>query len=364
MTDATISEVQIFAGWPAFPRAGFTVWAGGIACVAIVGSVVALSSSAFTPKPTPPSAKPSAHHSGGPPSVDDHEIASRRAAHQKGVPLDVAKTWTEERDLIAAVANPEARRHLARAWSPAGGLSILLAGRFPSAAPTSPPAQAAATQSASVPPSAEAEAAVPLPPPSPVARLKFVPRQNIRRNPPVQPPPQVAAIPQTPEPGFFDFFRNLFGYHPNGAAQAMLTANPKTAIYDIEAHVVYLPNGEKLEAHSGLGEWLDDPTSVNRRDRGVTPPNVYAISFREQPFHGVRALRLTPIGTGNMYGRDGFLAHTYMLGANGQSNGCVSFKDYEKFLQAFEDGEVKQLIVVPRIGAAPSRVASSQPGSA
>jgi hypothetical protein len=50
-----------------------------------------------------------------------------------------------------------------------------------------------------------------------------------------------------------------------------------------------------------------------------------------------------------MYGRDGMLAHTYMLGENGQSNGCVSFKDYEKFLTAFNSGEVEQLIVVPKI---------------
>jgi hypothetical protein len=366
MTDATISEMQIFAGWPAFPRARLTMWAGGIACAALVGSVVALSTSA--PKPAPLPAKPSVHRAAETPAVDDHKIPARPAAHQarqKGVALDVVKTWIEERNLIAAVANSAARRGLARVWSPAGGLSILLTGRFPSAAPTSAPLQVASTQSANVPSSARSEASVPLPQPSPIARLKFVPRQNGGRNPPVQSPPQVAAIPPTPESGFFDFFRKLFGQGSGDAARAMLAANPQTAIYDIEDHVVYLPNGEKLEAHSGYGQWLDDPTSIDRKDRGVTPPNVYAISFRQQLFHGVRALRLTPIGNGNMYGRDGMLAHTYMLGPNGQSNGCVSFKDYQKFLQAFEDGEVKQLIVIPRIGATPpSRVASSQPGSA
>src|SRR3569832_334537 len=49
-----------------------------------------------------------------------------------------------------------------------------------------------------------------------------------------------------------------------------------------------------------------------------------------------------------IYGRDGMLAHTYMLGPNGQSNGCVSFKDYDKFLTAYHNGEVEQLIVVPK----------------
>ena len=36
--------------------------------------------------------------------------------------------------------------------------------------------------------------------------------------------------------------------------------------------------------------------------------------------------------------RDGMLAHTYMLGPKGESNGCVSFRDYSKFLAAFRRG--------------------------
>ena len=35
-----------------------------------------------------------------------------------------------------------------------------------------------------------------------------------------------------------------------------------------------------------------------------------------------------------------------MLGPNGDSNGCVSFKDYEAFLQAYQNGQVKRLAVV------------------
>jgi hypothetical protein len=37
--------------------------------------------------------------------------------------------------------------------------------------------------------------------------------------------------------------------------------------------------------------------------------------LREELFHGVHAIRLNPVGGGNMFGRDGMLAHTYMLGA-------------------------------------------------
>jgi hypothetical protein len=38
-----------------------------------------------------------------------------------------------------------------------------------------------------------------------------------------------------------------------------------------------------------------------------------------------------------------------MLGPNGDSNGCVSIKNYDRFLKAFANGEIKRLIVVPRL---------------
>jgi len=134
----------------------------------------------------------------------------------------------------------------------------------------------------------------------------------------------------------------------------------RTAVYDIAARTVYLPNGVRLEAHSGLGEKLDDPRYAHVRMRGPTPPNVYALALREQPFHGVRAIRLNPIDDGKMFGRDGMLAHTYMLGPNGQSNGCVSFKDYPKFLEAFLRGEVDRLVVVPDLGSKSRRTARAR----
>jgi len=76
-------------------------------------------------------------------------------------------------------------------------------------------------------------------------------------------------------------------------------------------------NGSRLEAHSGLGNRLDDPCYVIERMRGATPPNVYELQPREQPFHAVQALRLIPIGNGDLYGQTGLLGHTYMLGPNG-----------------------------------------------
>ncbi|MBI5312731.1 MAG: DUF2778 domain-containing protein [Methylocystis sp.] len=123
-----------------------------------------------------------------------------------------------------------------------------------------------------------------------------------------------------------------------------------TAVYDISTHTVYLPNGAKLEAHSGLREHLDDPRYVHLRMRGATPPHLYDLTPREALFHGVQALRLTPVGgEGAIFGRAGLLAHTYMLGPNGDSNGCVSFRDYQAFLRAYKSGEVRRLAVVAHL---------------
>ena len=127
----------------------------------------------------------------------------------------------------------------------------------------------------------------------------------------------------------------------------------RTAIYDIAARTVYLPNGRRLEAHSGLGDHMDDARYVNLKRQGPTPPNTYKLMMREEPFHGVRAIRLVPVGDGKMFGRDGLLAHSYMLGPNGQSNGCVSFSDYPAFLDAYLKGEVDRLVVVEQLATAP-----------
>jgi hypothetical protein len=122
-----------------------------------------------------------------------------------------------------------------------------------------------------------------------------------------------------------------------------------TAVYDITAHKVYLPDGTALEAHSGLGALLDDPRHADVKMRGVTPPAVYDLQPREALFHGVEALRLIPEDESQALGRDGLLAHSYMLGPNGDSNGCVSFKDYEAFLQAYKNHEITRLAVVERL---------------
>lgn len=167
-------------------------------------------------------------------------------------------------------------------------------------------------------------------------------RPDTQLSPLPRPRPQLAAL--TP-PGDL-------GIKQNPDARLL-----RTAIYDITAQTVYLPNGERLEAHSGLGRFMDNPLHVHRKNHGATPPNTYRLTLRESLFHGVQAIRLTPENETDMFGRDGILAHSYMLGPSGQSNGCVSFRDYPKFLRAFLRGEFDRMIVVRRLDKSPTSFA-------
>lgn len=148
---------------------------------------------------------------------------------------------------------------------------------------------------------------------------------------------------------------SITGSIPDTLSQnPMLGGSPpydkQTAVYDIAAKTVYLPDGTKLEAHSGLGSKLDDVRYAHVRMQGVTPPHIYELKPREALFHGVPALRLTPIGgEDKIFGRDGLLAHTYMLGTRGDSNGCVSFRDYYAFLNAYRNQGIRRLAVLARV---------------
>ncbi|WP_051677820.1 DUF2778 domain-containing protein [Bradyrhizobium sp. URHD0069] len=139
------------------------------------------------------------------------------------------------------------------------------------------------------------------------------------------------------------------GLFRSGPDLASLGYDNLTAVYDISARAVYMPDGSKLEAHSGLGGLMDDPERVSERNAGATPPNVYDLKPREKLFHGVQALRMIPVGDSGTLGRSGLLVHSYLLGPNGDSNGCVSIKDYETFLKTFTKGEIKRLVVVPSL---------------
>ena len=240
----------------------------------------------------------------------------------------------------------------------------------PAAAPLSNEEEPVAIASVAVTPDAPEVAlppvavpAIPLPMPRPAFQTDAVPlpRSGGRRALAALTRPDAAPVSPSNPKSFFD---TLFGAarppetvlayaapedRGLGRPVAIPSRAPEagTAVYDISAHTVTLPNGTRLEAHSGLGPRLDDPRSVTEHMRGATPPNVYELTPRETPFHGVRALRLNPIA-GTTYGRGGLLAHTFMLGPRGDSNGCVVFRDYAAFLRAYESGQIRRLMVVAR----------------
>ena len=217
---------------------------------------------------------------------------------------------------------------------------------------------------ASPPPSALVVTSVPLPTPRP-AELAQLTTASIQ--PPHAPAPRERIAMASVSPGPFE---QLFGkrdtdltmaYAPsdggifsNGQSRTPgrgPTNDNYTAVYDITARTVYMPDGTTLEAHSGLRDKLDDPRYVHVKMHGATPPATYDLIQRESLFHGVEAIRLIPVGgEESIHGRTGLLAHTYMLGPNGDSNGCVSFRDYTAFLRAYKQGKVKRLVVVARGG--------------
>ena len=76
-----------------------------------------------------------------------------------------------------------------------------------------------------------------------------------------------------------------------------------TAVYDVAAHTVYLPNGTRLEARSGLGNRLARSTL---RKHGTAFPRSTSVA----PYTDWQR---------RLFGRTGLLAHTYMLSPNGNS---------------------------------------------
>lgn len=215
--------------------------------------------------------------------------------------------------------------------------------------------------------------ATPAPPPAAPVRLVVTPSVVVPLAPPAAAEPIPVPVPvpaprldrpaTTPSPRPVEQQASL---PPAVAAPISVPAAPAVgrndgvAVYDISAALVYMPDGTRLEAHSGLGSMVDDPRYVDRRDVGPTPPNTYNLVMRKGRFHGVDAVRLIPVNGDNKYGRIGLLAHPYMLrGRPGESNGCVVFRDYNRFLDAFMRGKVKRMVVVASLKGSPLRVAAA-----
>lgn len=149
-------------------------------------------------------------------------------------------------------------------------------------------------------------------------------------------------------------FGSLFGRNGGDAWPGSRT---KVAIYDVSAATVYLPDGTRLRAHSGIGPMRDNPRYEHVTMRGPTPAGIYRLSMREQRFYGVEAIRMTSIDGRNPKNRTGLLTHTNLLRGQIGSHGCVAFQNYEPFLRAFKRGDISIMVVVPALPSSPTQLA-------
>jgi hypothetical protein len=295
------------------------------------------------------------------PASPDLSLASLEAAPPAAIPLPSLDAFPPapaaahpEPNLPAAIAQPDnVPLPPARDVPDTGESYPLPPSRPPEFGPSSPPAQERRVAQPGVAPAPAdsrnffqrlfglGQPSSPL-----VARTSAVAsRPTATSTPPFASPTSVASV----APEGRASARSFFGFGSFATAALRSSYDQYTAIYSISARAVFLPDGTRLEAHSGLGDKLDDPRFVSERARGATPPHLYELTLREASFHGVQALRLNPIGDGDVYGRDGLLAHPYMLGPNGESNGCVSVKDYDAFLRAYQNGQIRRLAVVAQL---------------
>ncbi|WP_369239623.1 tlde1 domain-containing protein [Jiella sp. M17.18] len=263
-------------------------------------------------------------------------------------------------EIQAEVAEPAENRPSEPDSLPPGPSAVAVPSERPEAPPQRPVRVASLEPQDVAPPRS-------VPQPNAVAAIE-APRPEKR---PVQKPTPVvayarpdagaAAAPQdSGQSGIGSFFHRLF--HANGGSSSLPGPGSRVAVYDISSATVYLPGDGRLEAHSGLGQMQDNPRYVNQKNRGPTPPNIYNLVLRESRFHGAEAIRLLPADGRKKFNRDGLLAHPYMYIGPGndrsQSNGCVVFKNYARFLQAFKQGRVKQMIVVKTLDDLPTYMAA------
>jgi len=154
--------------------------------------------------------------------------------------------------------------------------------------------------------------------------------------------------------------RSLLGdlFKSNDNNTAWPGKGTKVAIYDVSNATVYLPDGTKLRAHSGIGGMRDNPRYEHVIMRGPTPAGIYRLSMREKRFYGVEAIRMTSIDGRDPKNRTGLLTHTNLLRGQKGSHGCVAFQNYQPFLNAFKRGQINMIVVVPELPSSRTRLAA------
>jgi hypothetical protein len=154
--------------------------------------------------------------------------------------------------------------------------------------------------------------------------------------------------------------RSLFGdlFKNKADERGWLGKGTKVAIYDVSNATVYLPDGTRLRAHSGIGHMRDNPRYEHVTMKGPTPAGIYRLKMREKRFYGVEAIRMTSIDGRDPKNRTGLLTHTNLLRGQKGSHGCVAFQNYEPFLRAFKRGQITMLVVVPKLPSSRTQLAA------
>jgi len=154
--------------------------------------------------------------------------------------------------------------------------------------------------------------------------------------------------------------RSLFGdlFKSKANTMAWPGQGTKVAIYDVSNATVYMPDGTKLRAHSGIGRMRDNPRFEHVKMSGPTPAGIYRLSMREKRFYGVEAIRMTSIDGRDPKNRTGLLTHTNLLRGQKGSHGCIAFQNYQPFLKAFKRGHITMIIVVPELPSSKTQLAA------
>lgn len=289
--------------------------------------------------------------------LDRTQIASAadRLAHQRRIDIQLALAEQRKKaEQVKIAAAAEAAKLVAQAPTTTETPSMATAMLEDTPKPDMKPFNLVLAQ-----PETEEETALPSEVPLPEAK-PLVETASIERKPAEDKP----AAPRTlgdrqdsaREKPKRSLFSDLFGGADNG--RGWPGKNTKVAIYDVSNATVYMPDGTKLRAHSGIGRMRDNPRFEHVKMTGPTPAGIYRLSMREKRFYGVEAIRMTSIDGRHPKNRTGLLTHTNLLRGRIGSHGCVAFQNYEPFLRAFKRGHITMMVVVPELPSSRNQLAA------
>lgn len=126
-----------------------------------------------------------------------------------------------------------------------------------------------------------------------------------------------------------------------------LPGDRQTAVYDISAHTVYLPDGTRPEAHPARPKLDDRACCVRRDDWKVTPPHIYE-SRRRAKRCSMACSRLVAHAIGGedkIFGCRPPRITTYMLGSNGDPMAVCRSRITAAVFNAYRNHGIRRLAV-------------------